>query len=82
MSVHNVSSKMDQYRQGDTVLVARKSNDTCPVAMLEKYVTAANSPPSSSELHIFRGVTTLEKGNAYVPQAVYYTRMREVSSLN
>ena len=30
-------SKIDQWRQGDEVLVARTANKACPVAMLERY---------------------------------------------
>ena len=32
------SSKTDQYRQGDTVLVARTGRPTCPVSMVERYM--------------------------------------------
>ena len=32
------SSKTDQYRQGDTVLVARTDKPTCPVSMVECYM--------------------------------------------
>ena len=44
MSVHIASSKTDQYRQGDTVLVARTGNATCPVAMLE-HLAVLRAPP-------------------------------------
>lgn len=78
MSVHIVSSKTDQYRQGDTVLVARTGNATCPVAMLESYVAAAGIS-LSSELHLFRGVTHTRKGERLRPSGgLSYTRMREV----
>ena len=39
MSVHVESSKTDQYRKGDTVLVARTGTATCPVVMLECYIS-------------------------------------------
>ena len=32
------SSKTDQYRQGDNVLVARTGRPTCPVSMVERYM--------------------------------------------
>ena len=32
---------MDQYHQGDTVLVARTGKPTCPVNMVEQYMTRA-----------------------------------------
>ena len=41
IEVHIVSSKTDQYRQGDSVVVARSGSPTCPVAMLERYFSIA-----------------------------------------
>ena len=41
MSLHIASSKTDQYRQGDSVLVVRSGSRTCPVAMLERYFLMA-----------------------------------------
>ena len=35
-------SKTDQWRQGDEVLVARTANKTCPVALLEHYMSTGN----------------------------------------
>ena len=43
LSVHVSSSKTDQFRQGDTVVIARTGNISCPVAMLEKYIASAES---------------------------------------
>ena len=47
MSIHIVSSKTDQFRQGDRVLVARTDSPTCPVAMLERYYSLAAIPKQS-----------------------------------
>ena len=33
------SSKTDQLRKGDEVVIARVGSDTCPVSMLEKYLS-------------------------------------------
>ena len=41
MTVRIVSSKSDQYRQGDSVIVARTGSSACPVAMLERYYAMA-----------------------------------------
>ena len=41
MMVHIASSKMDQYRQEDSILVAHTGSPTWPVAMMEKYFTMA-----------------------------------------
>ena len=41
MSVRILSSKTNQYWQGDTVLVVLKNTQTCPVAMLERHFAHA-----------------------------------------
>ena len=38
LKIHIVRSKTDQLRQGNEVLVARTNTNTCPVAMLERYM--------------------------------------------
>ena len=38
MTLRIVSSKTDQFRQGDELLVARTNTQTCPVSMLECYM--------------------------------------------
>ena len=35
-------SKTDQYRDGNEVIIGRTGNETCPVAMLERYMAMAN----------------------------------------
>ena len=42
MVIRILSSKIDRYRQGDRVLVARTSSPACPVAMLERYYKLAS----------------------------------------
>ena len=61
MTVSISSSKTDQYRQGDTVLMAHTGSATCPVAMMERYFELANITPGSS-LFLFRGITSKERG--------------------
>ena len=39
MKIKIVRSKTDQFRQGDEVLVARTKSSTCPVAMIECYLS-------------------------------------------
>ena len=78
MSVHIHSSKTDQYRQGDTVLVARTNSSTCPVAMMEQYYVQASLSHSSSLL-LFRGITRTKHGERLRPTGgLSYTRMREL----
>ena len=78
MTVHISSSKTDQYRQGDTVLIARTGAETCPVVMLERYIKATDTPLSSS-LHLFRGIVHTKRGERLRPSgSLSYTRMREL----
>ena len=55
ISIHIVSSKTDQYRQGDSIVVARTGSQTCPVAMLKRYYAMA-ALPNQSRLRVFRGI--------------------------
>ena len=65
VSIHISSSKTDQFRQGSTVLVARSGNRTCPVAMLERYTTAAGISPTSSS-HLFHVSPTQSRESACI----------------
>lgn len=38
MTIHLPSSKTDQLRKGDELIIARTRNTTCPVVMLELYM--------------------------------------------
>lgn len=72
------SSKTDQFRQGDTVLVARTRLDTCPVAMIERYIAMA-SISLSSKLCLFRGIVHKKTGEQLrAAGSLSYTRMREL----
>lgn len=78
MSVHIASSKTDQYRLGDSVLVARTGSPTCPVAMLERYFAMA-ALSHSSQLALFRGITCTKSGERLRASGkLSYTRMREL----
>ena len=72
------SSKTDQFRQGDTVLVARTRSGTCPVAMVERYVSMA-SISLSSDLQLFRGIVHTKAGERLrASGSLSYTRVREL----
>ena len=76
MCIHIISSKMDQYCKGDSVLVARSGTSTCPVAMMERYVVMA-CINLRSELCLFCGITRGERLRASgASGALNYTRMR------
>ena len=78
MSVHIKSSKTDQYRQGDSVIVARTRKSTCPVAMMERYMLMAEISTSSSS-KLFRGIVRTKNGERLRRNgSLSYTRMREV----
>ena len=78
MTIHITSSKTDQYRQGDSVVVARTGSPTCPVAMMERYIAMAQIS-SSSKLRLFRGIVHTKKGQRLRPSGTLsYTRMREL----
>ena len=78
MAVHILSSKTDQYRQGDTVLVARTNSPMCPVAMMERYFALAGLS-HSSPLLVFRGITRTKHGERLrATGGLSYTRMREL----
>ena len=78
MTLHIMSSKTDQFRQGDSVLVARTRSSTCPVAMMERYMFMAEIKPASS-LSLFRGIVNT-KNDQRLRQSgsLSYSRMREL----
>ena len=78
MRVHILSSKTDQYRQGDTVLVARSGSPTCTVTMMERYFSQAKLSQASALL-LFRGITHTKHGEKLRSAGgLSYTRMREL----
>lgn len=64
-------SKTDQYREGNTVIVARTHSSTCPVATLERYMREAKIT-LSRENHLYSGITRTKRGE------VLYTCVREL----
>ena len=78
MTVCILSSKTNQYRQGDIVLVARTNSPTCPVAMLERYFARAGLS-RSSPLLVFRGITRTSMAERLrATGGLSYTRMWEL----
>ena len=78
MTVRIVSSKTDQYHQGDSVVVARTGSATCPVAMMERYMSMAELLPSS-KLRLFHGIIHTKSGQRLrASGTLSYTRMREL----
>jgi hypothetical protein len=70
----------DVYRDGDRCLIAKTGCDTCPVNMLQIYITSANIRVDSKE-YIFRALTFCKKDNCYKlreSKSLSYSRAREV----
>ena len=69
------SSKTDQFRQGDVVLVARSGKPTCPVAMVEQYMSKGELVGKSGLL--FRPLTKNGK-KLRSSGSLTYSRLREL----
>ena len=52
MKVKIPRSKTDQLRHGDEVLIARTSNSTFPVSMMERYIRMAGIDQHSVDLNL------------------------------
>ena len=78
MVIRISSSKTDQYRQGDSVVVARTGSSKYPVTMLERYYAMA-SISKESKLRLFRGIVSTKSGEQLRSQgSLSYTRLREL----
>ena len=78
MEVHITSSKTDQYRQGNKVIVARTGSHTYPMAMLERYY-AMGSITKDAKLRLFRGITSTRGGERLRSHgSLNYTRLRQL----
>ena len=63
LKIHIVRSKTDQLRQGNEVLVARTNTNTCPVAMLERYMQRTTM--SLDDVRpLFRPIQSSKKGES------------------
>ena len=78
MVVRIASSKTDQLRQGDEVLIVRTRSPTCPVAMLECYMHAAQIPPGSEEF-LYRPISRVKHGEKLRASGqLSYSTLREL----
>ena len=69
------SSKTDQYRQGDTVLMACTGKPTCPISMVERYMTIGELVGKSGLL--FHPL--MRNGKKLRPNgSLTYSRLREL----
>ena len=63
LKIHIVRSKTDQLRQGNEVLVARTNTNTCPVAMLERYMQRTTMS-LDDVWPLFRPIQSSKKGES------------------
>lgn len=78
ISVFLRSSKTDQYRKGNTVVISKGNSSACPVKILREYMDKAGIPEKSDQF-IFRPVYCNKgrKGLSKVNKRLSYTRARE-----
>ena len=77
MKIKILHSKTDQWRQGDEVLVARTTNPTCPVAMLEKYMRRT-AMTWEDQRFLFRPIQASKKGQTLRASGrISYSCLRE-----
>ena len=74
------SSKMDQYRDGSVIVIARMDTEYCPVAMLEHYMRLASiSIEKASDKFLFRRLVNTKNGQKLRDSAdLSYTRAHEL----
>ena len=70
-------SKTDVYREGNCVYIAKLENKYSPLAILRKYIEAANLD-LSSRLPLFRPLTKNKSGYSLRNGKLFYTRCREI----
>ena len=70
-------SKTDVYREDNCVYIAKLENKYCPLAILPKYIEAANLD-LSSRLPLFRPLTKNKSGYSLRNGKLFYTRCKEI----
>ena len=73
-------SKTDRFREVSNVLIARTNKHTCPVKMLERYLSMSKIDISSNEF-IFRPLTFCSNSHSFKlrgSKPLSYTRAREI----
>ena len=73
-------SKTDVYSQGQSVIIARSGNTTCPVGLLENYLRRTSSATQDPSSFVFRSIHgTGHKAKLRVQnKPITYSRAREV----
>lgn len=72
------SSKTDQFREGDSLLVGRTGATTCPVQMMERYFRMGHLDGGSHD-RVFRAVvSTKDRERLRKSGGLSYSRLREL----
>ena len=72
------SSKTDQWRKGNEVVISRMGSATCPVGMLERYLSLGKINLDDRR-YLFRGITKTKNGESLrVSGSLTYSRLREL----
>ena len=78
MVIKVLSSKTNQLRQGDEVVVVRSGSATCPVVCLEQYCKLAGIDSASTE-RLFRAISHTRNGEKLRNSgSLSYSRVREL----
>jgi hypothetical protein len=79
VELHISHSKTDQYRQGDSVVIAKGNTSACPYNMLHRYITLSNTDLTSAESYLFK--PCFRSGSTckliYKNKPLSYSRARE-----
>ena len=83
VTLHIRSSKCDQLRSGDTVLIAKLGGKYCPIKLLEKYLNFIGkniSHKANSEIFLFRRVSTKATGKSLdeTNLSLTYSNVRDI----
>lgn len=70
-------SKTDVYREGNSVYISKFESNYCPVAVLRRYIQAADID-LSNQLPLFRPLTKKKLGYTLRNGKLSYTRYKEI----
>ena len=76
-SIFLESSKTDQFRDWEWIVFASSDLPTCPVKVLEEYISAAQID-HSEDLPLFRALATPRSKEMVSSQGISYTRARQL----
>ena len=72
-----MSGKTDQYWEGSSLVIARTGEQTCPVAMIEKYFRMGELENTPKEC-VFRGISVTKNEERLRKTGLSFSRLREL----